>query len=587
MRLYFHFKDAFDPSEASETSHDCILTLSPPKHLRRRVTDAEFDPTEHKRGGNPENTGQFSSSGGGSASTSKPSEAAPYAKHQEYADTIIKKFGLSPIKIITDDLTGHAMARSGGPNNVVVDTNNFTPENIAKYGKEWHGISVGADPDDPEKTAQSLIAHEIGHSAVHQIVGQPPVGSNRTKAYREWKEHFAKVHDTIQRYYDKANGGGVTPISVYAQEDPSEFAAEAFAAMHLGPPDFGHMKEWMEPAQRHAEALWDELFKLKPGQEKTHDLFDPNEARDPTGKWTATGGVSEKSKTEKQTVSFVSPNADPDQLSFSQAQKGLKSPRQKLLAGISHKIDSDLGIKDVRVNHVIGAWSDGAENSVMTNSASTDPDVEMVAAVMKGYLANQKAVLLFHPVDDHSGHQTLASFRTSGDIAEIHDKLLKAGVEFHTLEPRGNDTIVHFYTDSEEDLANFASVAKQFGARVKAQSGTGQFIPAQTKEDGTDAEQREFSRQAYEQAIERVEAAGKLRSDFRSLWENHKHNWERETGEQHTGGGEQPESAPQEPPQSPQESQESGESNQRGEEELKAWSRHREAQRRPRPVNPR
>lgn len=265
----------------------------------------------------------------------------------------------------------------------------------------------------------------------------------------------------------------------------------------------------------------------------SRDAYDPNEARDPTGKWTSGGGSARKTEEPeiKQTTSFVSPNEDPNNLSFEQAQQGLRSPRQKLLAEISHTIDSALGIRDIRVNHVIGAWSDGAENSVMTNSTATDPDIEEAAACMKAYLANQKAVLLFHP--DEEGHQFLAQFRTKGSLAEVHNKLLKLGVAFHTLEPRGvNDIIVHFYGERMEDVQLFDKAAKSFdNAQVHVEAGHGKFIPPEQKQDGTDAEQREFSRQAYQQTIQRVGSAGKLGEDYQSRWQNHIDNWERETGE--------------------------------------------------------
>jgi hypothetical protein len=263
------------------------------------------------------------------------------------------------------------------------------------------------------------------------------------------------------------------------------------------------------------------------------DAYDPSEARDPSGKWTAGGGSSGKSsETKSQTVSFVSPNEDLNNFSFEQAVSGLKTPRQKLLHGISHQIDSDFGINDIRVNHVIGAWSDGAENSVMTNSESTDLDVETAAACMKAYLANQKAVLLFHPSTLEEGHDYLAQFRVNNNnLAEIHKKLLDSDITFHTLEPRGDDTIVHFYGSTPEDLKKFSDTAKEFDAKVAVHPGNGSFIGT-VKEDGTDAEQREDARKVYQETIERVGTAGKLPLQWRTTWQNHIDNWERETGEQ-------------------------------------------------------
>ena len=51
----------------------------------------------------------------------------------------------------------------------------------------------------------------------------------------------------------------------------------------------------------------------------------------------------------------------------------------------SNDINSKLGLTDARETSIVGAWSDGAENSLMTRS-NTDWD---------HILADQKAVLVF------------------------------------------------------------------------------------------------------------------------------------------------------------------------------------------------
>ena len=178
------------------------------------------------------------------------------------SDEITQKYGLNPVEIRMNDLGGDfAIGTSGGPGAVNLNTQFFTPERVAKYGKEWDGMTVGASRDDPQKTAESIIAHEIGHSAVGQILGQGPVGTKRSKAVKEWMARWQHIQDVIQKHYDAQHTEGGSAISAYGQEDTSEFAAEAFAALRLGPTTHG----WPEneaKAMANAKSLWDELFAI-------------------------------------------------------------------------------------------------------------------------------------------------------------------------------------------------------------------------------------------------------------------------------------------------------------------------------------
>ena len=88
--------------------------------------------------------------------------------------------------------------------------------------------------------------------------------------------------------------------------------------------------------------------------------FDPNQPRDPAGsatggQWTKGGGGGASE--------FVSPNIG--QGGITEAVQGLKSERQRALQAASHEIDGAFGIKGTR-HDAIGAWSDGAENTIVT-----------------------------------------------------------------------------------------------------------------------------------------------------------------------------------------------------------------------------
>jgi hypothetical protein len=52
---------------------------------------------------------------------------------------------------------------------------------------------------------------------------------------------------------------------------------------------------------------------------------------------------------------------------------------------------------------------------------------------MKGYIAEQKAVLAFQKTEKHTDF--LANFHTEGSLEDIYTKLINLGVENHTLVP--------------------------------------------------------------------------------------------------------------------------------------------------------
>ena len=118
---------------------------------------------------------------------------------------------------------------------------------------------------------------------------------------------------------------------------------------------------------------------------------------------------------------------------MSKAPKGRSLKNSCPLAGVQ-PIDKALGITSE--NHpAIGAWADGAENSMMVVSPGASTAQIRAASAMKGYIADQKAVLVFHP--SHTGRNFLASFDVEGKAVDLHEQLLKEGLSFHTLQPVG------------------------------------------------------------------------------------------------------------------------------------------------------
>ena len=128
--------------------------------------------------------------------------------------------------------------------------------------------------------------------------------------------------------------------------------------------------------------------------EKAVEDFDPDQPREPAGtstggQWASSGGGGG--------AAFVSPNVE--QTTFEGAQKGLASYRQYALQEAADEIDAELGLESTHAN-IIGAWADGAENSVLSEIKNPDWDTLKTSGAMKGFLADQKAVLLFKQDDE-------------------------------------------------------------------------------------------------------------------------------------------------------------------------------------------
>lgn len=258
--------------------------------------------------------------------------------------------------------------------------------------------------------------------------------------------------------------------------------------------------------------------------------FDPDEARD-HGKWTsggaqsateaavasklknpdgkpsdkgptdgpAAGTPSNEGQGKGPSLSFVSPNNDPANMDFNGAHAALTSQRQKQLLQASSYIDGALGISS-HDSSVIGAWSDGAENSVMTTVKGADFDTLKLGAAMKGYLADQKAVLVFQ--QEKGGGATLANFHATGDVNSIHKNALADGLAFHTLVPDADGKGATVYVADLDNSARDAisKGAKRYGGTVSFSEGRAEFVGT-TKEDGDDRAQRDDARAQYQAVI--------------------------------------------------------------------------------------
>lgn len=247
--------------------------------------------------------------------------------------------------------------------------------------------------------------------------------------------------------------------------------------------------------------------------------FDPNEPRDERGRWTE-GGASNG---EDAPVAFVSPNVS--NLTFEQAAAKLNSAEQRKLAQIGSYIDGKLGIEGSTNRQAIGAWSDGAENSLMVIAPHATHDQMVAAAVMKGDLADQKAVLVFTP--DHGGEHHLLSFDVADkSLQSVHTNLLQDGLAFHTLEDLGGGHYrVHAFVSDPAMQQAAERAAERYDAQGTSVTGSGEFIGT-TLDSGSDREQRDDAHHVYDQTIERLAASNTLqgynlrgiRNEVRDYW---------------------------------------------------------------------
>ena len=219
---------------------------------------------------------------------------------------------------------------------------------------------------------------------------------------------------------------------------------------------------------------------------------------------------------ESGTYGFVSPNVKNLSIEQAAGKLGASSKRTRALAQVAHDINQRLGLR-ARNSSVIGAWADGAENSMLFQMAGDDPELERVALAMQGYIADQKAVLHFRPHAD--GKEWMARFSMRGDSPAIHRDLSTRGIAFHTLRPTSEGTVVYVYGDNQDLLEKVGAAARAHSAKFAVALGTGEFIG--TKLDtGSDRQQRDDARRAYAEVIHasRRRGVGHIWEELRDRW---------------------------------------------------------------------
>lgn len=222
---------------------------------------------------------------------------------------------------------------------------------------------------------------------------------------------------------------------------------------------------------------------------------------------------------------YMSPNAST--LDFDKAITELGGKRQKVFNEVSDLIDKRLGLQRTHVANVLGAWSDGAENSLFVEQTG-DLQAIRAAAAMKGWISAQKAVLVFSP--NTAGTDAMVSFDAKGDLKEIHNQLLQDGLAFHTLEPTEGGAKVHILVRDDDDKDGSVTDAinrssEGFNSDLTTVYGNGEFI-GNADETGTDDEQRTRARVEYKNTIRQAQRPGALEGrNLSEIWANAYHHW--------------------------------------------------------------
>src|SRR5882672_1270078 len=193
---------------------------------------------------------------------------------------------------------------------------------------------------------------------------------------------------------------------------------------------------------------------------------------------------------------FVSPNTASG-LSFQRAVRNLRSLDEITLIKAARVLLCRIEVT-ARITPAIGSWSDGVENSVLIHGP-LDVDRIRYLSAMLGHRAHQKSVLYFRK--QPNGPVTMYTMRLGRrrpSLEKTAKILEKSGIQFRTLIPSGNRTIVYI-VDLKGGLKLRVDIAaRRLNAKASSAMGSSEVIG-----DDTSAESAE---QVYSPIIKQFES---------------------------------------------------------------------------------
>lgn len=196
-------------------------------------------------------------------------------------------------------------------------------------------------------------------------------------------------------------------------------------------------------------------------------------------------------------VQLVSPNVQ-ENMTHAEAELALSSRPHQDFVKTFEDVDRLIRTEGVQLD-ALGAWSDGAENSVVQYTMRSSYKDLRVAAAMKGLLAEQKAVIVFK---EGKGPARVYSFDApeGQNPKELSSALTEFGLPYHTLVRQGRGYSVLIFDDGSD-----RSAAKKTSKAVQAAAASLQTEVSVVRGKGEvlgDFESREIGREKYEEVID-------------------------------------------------------------------------------------
>ncbi len=190
---------------------------------------------------------------------------------------------------------------------------------------------------------------------------------------------------------------------------------------------------------------------------------------------------------------FVSPNTR-DNLKIEDAIKGMNSPEELQLQTKANNLSCVVRSK-IHTAKALGAWSDGAEHSLMVRVQSDQATLRYLMSRL-GRDAQQKYVIYFYP--KRGGPDDFYTLQVRRrDLVALSNALDQAGIPFRTLVPGSKTTVVYIIDLDRELRDKIFAAARKLGASLRYQTGDADLF-------GDDI--REKAKVKFEQEIKDYEA---------------------------------------------------------------------------------
>ncbi|HKY45588.1 MAG TPA: hypothetical protein VJM50_21040 [Pyrinomonadaceae bacterium] len=209
--------------------------------------------------------------------------------------------------------------------------------------------------------------------------------------------------------------------------------------------------------------------------------------------WTGAASGQQTNGQQTTNYAFVSPNTR-ENLKIEDAIKGMNSAEGSQLQMKAINLGCVVKSK-IRTYRALGAWSDGAEHSILLRVQS-DPAALRYLMSRLGRDAQQKYVIYFYP--QPGGPDDLYTLQVpTRDLVALSNALEQAGIPFRTLVPGGKTTAVYIIDLNRELRDKIFAAARKLSARVSYQTGDADLF-------GDDI--RENARVKFEREIKDYEA---------------------------------------------------------------------------------